>query len=114
MARSVEAATGISAAQLFVLQIVGRQPAASLAEISTQTLTDRSSVSVVIERLVARHLVRRKVAAADARRTEVHITPAGRRLLAKAPTPPTVRLLTAVAGMPAPARAATSPMNCAS
>ncbi|MEO6444903.1 MAG: MarR family transcriptional regulator [Gemmatimonadaceae bacterium] len=104
VSREVEGSTTISAAQLFVLEIVARQPATSLAAVAAETHTDRSSVSVVIERLVARGLVRRRVSAADRRRSEVHITAAGRRVLARAPTPPTVRLLDAVASLSAPSR----------
>jgi DNA-binding MarR family transcriptional regulator len=46
--RAAEAAVGLSAAQLFVLQTLASQPAASLAEVADRTLTDQSSVSTVV------------------------------------------------------------------
>src|ERR1700730_535689 len=43
---------GLSAAQLFVLQELGKTPALSLSEVAERTRTDQSSVSVVVTRLV--------------------------------------------------------------
>src|SRR5580658_6655719 len=59
-ARDAERSAGISGAQLFVLQSLADQAAASLNELAERTLTDQSSVSVVVKRLVARRLVARK------------------------------------------------------
>jgi DNA-binding MarR family transcriptional regulator len=89
--RAAEKALGVSGAQLFVLQQladgVSRAHAApSIAQLADLTATDPSSVSVVVSRLVARGLAARRSSRADARRAEVHITPAGQALLEQAPS----------------------------
>ena len=45
----VERTAGLSAAQLLVLDSAGARPGASIAELATATMTDRSSVAVVID-----------------------------------------------------------------
>jgi len=83
--RAAEETLGVSGAQLFVLQQLGRHPAASLGELAELTLTDQSSVSVVVSRLVARRLVVRRTSASDARRAELSLSVRGRALLGRAP-----------------------------
>lgn len=95
-AREVESVLGASAAQLFVLEQLAAMPAASIGELADRTMTDRSSVSTVVDRLAARGLVARRPSAADRRRAEVRVTAAGRALLARAPKPPTARLIEAL------------------
>jgi DNA-binding MarR family transcriptional regulator len=92
-ARDAERSAGISGAQLFVLQSLADQPASSLNDLAERTLTDQSSVSVVVKRLTARKLVARKASPVDARRVELSLTPAGRRLLARCPEPTQARLV---------------------
>jgi DNA-binding MarR family transcriptional regulator len=98
-ARDAERRAGISGAQLFVLQNLCDQPATSLNELADRTLTDQSSVSVVVKRLVARKLVARKASSVDARRVELSLTPAGRRLLARCPEPTQARLVASLRGL---------------
>jgi DNA-binding MarR family transcriptional regulator len=95
-ARSTEAATGLSAAQLFVLQVVHAEPGRSLTEIAARTLTDRTSVAAVVDRLAERGLVARDRSTADRRRVEIRATPAAGAVLALAPHAPTRRLLDAI------------------
>ncbi len=95
---------GISGAQLFVLQQLDETPAASLRELAMRTATDQSSVSVVASRLVARGLVARKAARADARRAELTITAAGRALIRRAPPAAPGRLRDALVALPARVR----------
>lgn len=90
------AATGLSAAQLFVLNALRDTPTASLRDLAERTLTDRTSVRAVAERLASDGAVRIERDPSDRRRQLVRITPAGRRRLAAAPAPPTVQLLTAL------------------
>jgi DNA-binding MarR family transcriptional regulator len=97
--REVERKTGISGAQLEVLALLATNPGASLRELADATFTDPSSVSVVVRRLVALKLVSRKTSAGDARRAELRLTAAGRRLVSKRPEPPEARLLGALQGM---------------
>jgi MarR family transcriptional regulator, lower aerobic nicotinate degradation pathway regulator len=95
-ARDAERGAGISGAQLFVLQTLAEEPVASLNDLAERTLTDQSSVSVVVKRLADRKLVARKASTVDARRIELSLTAAGRRLLARCPEPTQARLLDAL------------------
>jgi DNA-binding MarR family transcriptional regulator len=83
--RGAEKEVGLSAAQLFVLQRLATGPAPSLNELAARTLTHQSSASVVVTKLVARGLVERVRSNRDARRLELSLTPAARRLLRRAP-----------------------------
>jgi DNA-binding MarR family transcriptional regulator len=83
--RASEREVGLSAAQLFVLTRLQNESALSLNELAERTLTHQSSASVVVSRLVDRGLVQRVRSQEDARRIELTLTPAGRRLLGKAP-----------------------------
>lgn len=94
--RAAESRLGLSAAQLFVLQCLAEGPASSMAELAGRTLTDASSVSVVVQRLAERGLVVRATAPDDARRTTLRLSASGRRVLAGAPRPPQMDLLAAV------------------
>ena len=86
----------MTTAQLFVLRHLAESQPLSLGEIADRTLTRQSTVSVVVARLVTHGLVRRDRAADDRRRLELSLTPAGRRLLSRAPEPTTGRLLAAL------------------
>ena len=88
-----EKTTGLSAAQLYVLAQVASAPGASLSELAARTLTDRTSVAAVVDRLLSRGLVERRRSASDRRRVEILLTEGGQALLSRAPHPPTRRLL---------------------
>jgi DNA-binding MarR family transcriptional regulator len=92
-----QASVGLSAAQLFVLGQLANADVLSVKELAERTLTDRSSVAAVIERLVERGLAARSRAADDRRRAAIHITPAGRKLMRSAPAAPTKRLIDGLA-----------------
>jgi MarR family transcriptional regulator, organic hydroperoxide resistance regulator len=95
-AQRTQSAAGISAAQLFVLQHLDADVSLSLNDLAARTLTDRSSVADVVDRLQAQGLVDRDIDPADRRRAAVGITSAGRRLLARAPDAPTTTLIAAL------------------
>jgi DNA-binding MarR family transcriptional regulator len=103
--RDVEAACEISAAQLFVLNMLVDHPASSLSEIAARSLTDQSSVSTVVARLVKRGLVKRAVSRTDRRRAELRITAAGLRMVQRAPRAPQLSVIAAIRAM-TPARQA--------
>jgi DNA-binding MarR family transcriptional regulator len=103
--REAEAAVGLSAAQLFVLRTLASAPGSSLAQLAEHTLTDQSSVSTVVSKLVARRLVARRLAAGDRRRAELRLTIAGERVVAAAPRMPQTRITEAVRTMSAAERA---------
>ena len=97
MARKGELSTGLSAAQTFVLSVLIDRPGTSVNELAEATLTDRSSVANVVDRLVAQGYVVREQAANDRRRASVSITTAGRRAIRHAVSPPpTVALIAAM------------------
>jgi DNA-binding MarR family transcriptional regulator len=97
--RAIELKMGISLAQLFVLQQLAERPAESLNDLAERTATHQSSVSVVVRRLVDRGLVSRTSSAADKRRIEIDLTPAGRALLADAPVTIQTQLMAAMRRM---------------
>ncbi|HEY0997761.1 MAG TPA: MarR family winged helix-turn-helix transcriptional regulator [Gemmatimonadaceae bacterium] len=100
------AKAGMSAAQLFVLHQLEGDNASSLSELAARTMTDRTSVAAVVERLEAARLVVTARDAADRRRVTVRLTPAGARLLRRAPAPPTQLLVRGTERLPAAARTA--------
>lgn len=104
--REAEATAEVSAAQLFVLHSLRGAPAASVGELAQRTLTDPSSVSTVVARLVARGLVRRTAARDDRRRAELCLTTAGQRMVARAPRAPQAEMIAAIRALPAGQRAA--------
>lgn len=86
----------MSAAQLFVLQQIADAPRMSLREIADRTMTDRTSVAHVLQRLEAQGYVGRRRSETDRRRYEIVIEPRGQALLAEAPLSPTARVLQAM------------------
>ena len=75
--RAAQNELGLSGAQLFVLQELGKTPSLSLNELAERTHTDQSSVSVVVTRLVEAGLVVRDRDTRDARRLVLTLTKAG-------------------------------------
>ena len=100
MARKGELSSGLSAAQTFVLSILAESPGVSVNELAEATLTDRSSVAAVVDRLVEQGYVDRIQSESDRRRAEVSITAAGRKAMRQAASPPpTVALIDAMRAM---------------
>lgn len=101
-ARAAERDLGISGAQLFVLQTLEQADGPlSVNELAERTRTHQSSVSVVVQKLVSRKLVRRVTSGADARRLELTLSPAAATLLKKSPDSAQTRLIEALDRMPA-------------
>jgi len=106
MIRLAEGAThDLSAAQRFVLHSLAAAPASSVAELAGRTLTDQSSVSTVVAKLVTKKLVARTPSATDRRRAELRLTAAGLKVVKSSPVLPQTRIVDAVAAMPAKPRA---------
>jgi MarR family transcriptional regulator, organic hydroperoxide resistance regulator len=105
MIRLADGAGEISAAQRFVLQSLSAAPASSLAELAKRTLTDQSSVSTVVSKLVDKKLVARTPSATDRRRAELRLTAAGTKLVKQMAPLPQTRIIDAVAALPAKPRA---------
>lgn len=102
-ATDAERMTGLSSAQTFVLQLLQQAPAESMNDLAERTLTDQSSVSVVVSRLEAKGLVARSHSTTDGRRTRVSITDAGMGLLSDQPPTVQARLIRSLESMPAEA-----------
>ncbi|CAN5145650.1 hypothetical protein BH11MYX1_BH11MYX1_29040 [soil metagenome] len=98
--RAAGTGCGLSAAQLFVLRVLVDSPARSIAEIAARTLTDQSSVSTVVARLVDKKLVRRKMVTTDRRRAALVLTTAGHRIATSLSRLPQVAIVEAVRAMP--------------
>jgi DNA-binding MarR family transcriptional regulator len=95
-ARDTLATAGVSAAQLFVLRALVDGEAASLSDLAERTMTDRTSVAAVVDRLVRSGLVTKGTSDEDRRRASIRITPKGRTVLRGAPRPPTALLIEAL------------------
>lgn len=95
-ARTVEERTGVTSAQLFVLQQMERVPSLSISDIAALAFTRRSTASAILSRLERRGFVRRSRSRTDARRVMVSLTIEGRRLLRSAPAPPADQLVAAL------------------
>jgi len=98
--RRAEGAVGLSAAQMFVVTALEAAPATSMSDLAARTLTDQSSVSTVVARLVERGLVARRRASGDKRRVELALTARGRDVAARAPELAQVRIVRALEAMP--------------
>lgn len=92
--------SGITAAQLFVLSQLDAAPAPSLNELGARTMTDRTSVAPLVDRLMERGFVTSAPSATDRRRRIITITAAGRRMLRHAPRPPAAILVDGLAQLP--------------
>ena len=98
--------TSLTSAQLFALQQIVEHPGASVNDVAALTFTHQSSVSVVIQRLVARRLVGKVAASQDRRRQRLAPTAEGRRALRRAPVAVQGRLIAAISALaPADRRA---------
>ena len=95
----IERAIGVSSAQLFALRQIARRPAGSLSDLAASTLTNQSSISEVVGRLVQRGLVTRTVSDDDHRRSRLETTAAGRAALTHAPETAQEKLLVALASL---------------
>lgn len=93
-------ASGVSAAQFFVLSALKDEPASSIRALAARTMSDPSSVSVVVAKLVADGFIARAADERDGRRAGLSLTPRGRRVLSRAPELPQLRIIAALAAMP--------------
>ena len=103
---AVQRDTGVSGAQLFVLQQLAQKSVTSLNELAARTRTHQSSVSAVVSRLAERQLVARRPSAEDGRRTEIELTAAGAAMLDDAPRTLQTSLVGALRRLPAEQRLA--------
>lgn len=103
-ARAVERDTGVTNAQLFVLRELAAHEPLSINDIAARAMTLQSTASLLVARLVSVGLVRRAADANDARRALIILTARGRRIVERAPEPPTAQVLRALRKLPADTR----------
>lgn len=95
-ARAVERSTGVTNAQLFLLQQLAGADSLSVNDLAARARTQQSTVSIVVARLVRAGLAAKRKSAADGRIAAISLTAKGRRLVSHAPAPPTSLLLHAI------------------
>ena len=95
---------GLGASQVFVLHELRRDAPLSINELADRTLTDQSTVSVVVSKLIDKGLVMREHAEDDARRLQLTLTAKGHRVAKDLP-PPIQQLIIEGVERLAPARA---------
>lgn len=98
-ARDIEQRTGITNAQLFLLQEIAANPKLSVNALAARAMTHQSTASVVLSRLERRGLVERVQSPADGRSVVLQLTGKGRRLLSRAPTTATNDIVRAIGRM---------------
>ena len=92
--KKLERRFGLSGAQLEVLECLHQHPGLSLSDLASRSLTDQSTMSIVVGRLVERGLVAREQVEDDRRRMRLSLTPEGEALLSQAPASVSTRLRT--------------------
>ena len=95
-ARAVERGTGVTNAQLFLLQELADADSLSVNDLAERARTQQSTASIVVARLVRAGLAAKRKSADDGRIVIVSLTPKGRRLITHAPVPPAKSLLRAI------------------
>lgn len=79
--KAATASTGLTQAQFAVLELVYRNPKVLQVELSQQLAIDKATMMVMVDRLEAAGLLRRRASKIDRRRQELGITPKGEELL---------------------------------
>lgn len=93
---------GLTGPQLWAIKTLQRLGPLSAGELAGELVVHQSSVSVLVDRLEERNLVRRARGKPDRRFVRIELTGRGRELAANAPEPAQGRLLYALKAMTAP------------
>lgn len=102
-ARAVEQRTGVTNAQVFVLRLLAQNRESdglTINALAARTLTQQSTVSLLVQRLESKGFVERQRASDDARRVLVSLTREGRAIARRAPEPPLARMLRSLDTLP--------------
>lgn len=83
----LERATGVPGAQIWALHEVAQAEGLSVGELAQRMRVHQTTVSNLLNRLESNGLLRRGRSVHDQRVVHIHLTPAGRRTLARAPGP---------------------------
>lgn len=104
--RVVETRFGLTGPQLWVIWELGRHAPLALKDLAARMHMSPSTLVGVIDRLLAKGLVRREQDPEDRRRVCLSLSPEGLLLWAKAPDPAQGRLIQGLKEMPAKERSA--------
>lgn len=80
-AAQCDRASGLTSAQLLILQLIDKNPEMTIKALASATFTHQTSVSQVVTRLQRRGLLSRRKSLEDARRRALCLTDAGRAAL---------------------------------
>lgn len=83
----LERATGLPGAQLWALHEVASADGSTVGELAQRLRMHQTTMSNLLSRLESQEMVRRERSPDDRRIVHIHITPAGRRTLRRAPGP---------------------------
>jgi DNA-binding MarR family transcriptional regulator len=95
-ARGVEDRTGVTNAQLFLLQQIRAGRHLTVNDLAGLAMTSQSTVSIVLSRLERRGLVKRTRSPVDRRSVVLQLTAPGKRVLRRAPRPATSEVIRAL------------------
>lgn len=100
LAKEQASSHGITATQLNVLKLLLAVSELSLTELSRQMMAKNSTVTGIVDRMVAANLVVREQSATDRRVWKIRLTPEGRALAKKVDVAPWEILQRAVVALP--------------
>lgn len=95
-ARAVETRTGVTNAQLFLLQQIHVGNQLTVNDLAACAMTTQSTVSIVLSRLERKGLVKRTRSTIDRRSVVLQLTATGKQLLRRAPPAATSEVLGAL------------------
>jgi DNA-binding MarR family transcriptional regulator len=96
-AQGVESRTGVTNAQLFLLQQIRTGRHLTVNDLAARAMTTQSTVSIVLSRLERRGLVKRSRSPVDRRSVVLQLTATGKRVLRRAPRAATSEVMGALA-----------------
>ncbi|MEO5881007.1 MAG: MarR family winged helix-turn-helix transcriptional regulator [Caldimonas sp.] len=85
--QQVEKLAGVGGAQLWALSVVAARPGLGVTHLAREMDVHQSTASNLVRSLVERGLITATRASADRRAVQLHLLPAGRRVLRRAPGP---------------------------
>jgi DNA-binding MarR family transcriptional regulator len=85
--RDIEQTCGVSGSQLWILQEVGNSPGIGISELTERLSIHQSTGSQLVEKLVARNLIKKERSKEDQRRVGLWLTSEASALLKSAPGP---------------------------
>ena len=92
---------GVTGPQLWALREIRKAGGLTIGELADRLYLHISTVSGILDRLEARHLVKRERDSEDRRLVRLKVTRKGKEILSKAPEPPRSKVLRGVRLLPA-------------